>query len=196
MVPISGMVIWKSESNSSRNASNSSSARSTSSMSRTARSPARTASSKRALEQELRAEQLVDRVVVVQLPLGQRPDLEHLAGVVPLVQRLVGVDALVALQPDQPAPEDRREHLGHLGLADADLALDQDRAVQRQRDEQRGREPAVGQVAAVAQDLGQLSHGLRTVHPASFSHSQKAPPGVSDLRGCPARGRGCCRPTS
>ena len=45
IVPISGMLIWKSESSSSRNASNSSSARSISSMSSTARSPARTACS-------------------------------------------------------------------------------------------------------------------------------------------------------
>ena len=45
MVPISGMLIWKSDSISSRNASNSSSARSTSSISSTARSPCLTASS-------------------------------------------------------------------------------------------------------------------------------------------------------
>jgi len=44
-VPISGMLIWKSDSTSSRNASNSSSARSTSSISSTAWPPARTASS-------------------------------------------------------------------------------------------------------------------------------------------------------
>jgi hypothetical protein len=69
---------------------------------------------------------------------GQCPDLQHLAGVVPLVQCLVGVDALVALQPDQLAAEHLGQNLGDLGLADTDLALEQDRAVQRQRDEQRG----------------------------------------------------------
>ena len=86
-------------------------------------------------------------VVVRELALGQGPDLQHLAGVVPLVQGLVGVDALVALQPDQPAIEDRGEHLRDLGLADADLAFEQEGAAERQRDEQRRGQPAVGQVA-------------------------------------------------
>ena len=66
-----------------------------------------------------------------ELLLGQGPDLEHLPGVVPLVERLLGVDALVALQPDQPAVEHLGQGLGHLGLADADLTLEQDRPVQR-----------------------------------------------------------------
>jgi hypothetical protein len=119
------------------------------------------------LEQELRAEQLVDRPVVVELARGQGSDLEHLACVVPLVQCLVGVDALVALQSDQSAPKDRREHLRDLGLANTDLAFDQDRAIKRQSDKECGREPTVSQIATVTQDLGQLGYGLRTVHPAS-----------------------------
>ena len=127
----------------------------------------------RPLEQELRAEQLVDRVVVVELALGQRPDLQHLAGVVPLVERLVGVDALVALQPDQPPAEHRGQHLGHLGLADPDLALEQDRAAERQRDEQRGGQAAVGEVAAAAEQLGQLGDGRRAVG-ATLAHRRPA----------------------
>jgi hypothetical protein len=86
--------------------------------------------------------------------LRQRPDLQHLPGIVPLVQRLIGVDALVALQPDQPPAEDLRQHLGDLGLADADLALQQDGALQRQRDEQRRRQAAISQVTALPQGLG------------------------------------------
>ena len=70
----------------------------------------------RPLQQELGAEQLVDRLFSHRLVLGQRPDLQHLPGVVPLVQRLAGVDALVALEPDELAAEDRGEHLGHLPL--------------------------------------------------------------------------------
>ena len=159
IVPISGMLIWKSDSTSSRNASNSSSARSTSSISSTAWSPARTASSSGRSSRNFGPNSLSTASLVGDLALGQRPDLQHLPRVVPLVERLVGVDALVALQPDEPAAEDRGEHLGDLGLADPDLALEQDRALQRQRDEQRGGQAAVGEVAALAQEVGQLTDG-------------------------------------
>ena len=47
------------------------------------------------------------------------PQVEELAAVVPVVDGLGGVDALVALQADQLAARPRRQHLGHLGLADA-----------------------------------------------------------------------------
>jgi hypothetical protein len=80
--------------------------------------------------------------------------VEQLARVVPLVERLVRVDALVALQPDQVATQDRSEHLRDLGLADPDLPFEQQRPPQRQRHVHGGREPAVGQVAALPQGLG------------------------------------------
>ena len=53
--------------------------------------------------------------------------VEQLAGVVPLVDGLGDVDALVALQADQLAAGPAGQHLGHLGLADAGLALEQQR---------------------------------------------------------------------
>jgi hypothetical protein len=59
----------------------------------------------RPFQQELRTEQLVHRVGARHLVLGQGPDVQHLPGVIPLVQRLVGVDALIALKPDQFAAE-------------------------------------------------------------------------------------------
>jgi hypothetical protein len=59
--------------------------------------------------------------------VAERPDGQQLAGVVPLVERLVGVDALVALQPDELPPEHGGQHPGDLGLADAGLALQQQR---------------------------------------------------------------------
>ncbi len=77
----------------------------------------------RPLQQELGAEELVNRLVVGRLTLGQGAYLEHLTGVVPLIERLVGVDALVALEADELAAEDVCEHLGDFGLADAYLAL-------------------------------------------------------------------------
>ena len=86
----------------------------------------------RALKKELWAEQLVDSGVVVDLLFRQGPDLQHLPGIVPLVQRLVGVDALVALQADQTFGRRRSEHLRHLRLADSHLAFEQDRPAERQ----------------------------------------------------------------
>jgi hypothetical protein len=50
---------------------------------------------------------------------------EQLARVVPVVERLMDVDALVALQADEPRAGGGGERLGDLGLADARLALDQ-----------------------------------------------------------------------
>ena len=62
-----------------------------------------------------------------------RAEVQELACVVPVVHRLRGVDALVALQPDQLAPGPRRQHLRQLGLADAGLAFEQQRALQLER---------------------------------------------------------------
>ena len=93
--------------------------------------------------------------------LGQRPDVQHLSRVVPLVQRLRRVDALVALQSDQLAPEHHRERLGDLGLADADLALEQQRTAQREGDEDRRGQAAVGEVPTAAQRRNQLGHEAR-----------------------------------
>ena len=199
MVPISGMVIWKSDSSSSRKASNSSSARSISSMSSTARSPARTASSSGRSSRNFGPNSLSTASSSSSCRSDSARICEHLPGVVPLVERLVGVDALVALQPDQPPAEHRGEDLGDLGLADADLALEQDRAAQRQRDEQRGGQPAVGEVAAAAQQLGQLGDGRRAVG-ATLAHRRPADrsgavAAVSVTRAARGPGRGWCRPT-
>ncbi len=96
----------------------------------------------------------------------QQPDLEHLARVVPLVHRGVDVEALVALQPDQPRAEAAREHLGELGLADARLALEQQRPLELEREEHRGRDRSVGDVAALAERflhrLGRPQRGARS----------------------------------
>ena len=183
-VPSSGMLIWKSDRTSSRNASNSSSARSISSMSSTARSPCLTASSSGRSSRNFGPNSWSTDCSSVGLGLRQRPDLQHLPGVVPLVQRLAGADALVALQPDELAAEDRREDLRDLRLADADLAFEQHRPAQRKRHEQGGGQPAVGEVTAVPQAAGELGYGPRVLAarvPACFAWacaaSCGAPPG-------------------
>ena len=79
------------------------------------------------------------QLVLHHLPAARldRPQVQELAGVVPLVDGLRRVDALVALQPDQLAAGPAREHLGHLGLADPGLTLEQERPLQRERQEDR-----------------------------------------------------------
>ena len=66
---------------------------------------------------------------------------QQLAGIVPLVERLGRVDALVALQPDQRRVEHGGQRLGRLGLADAGLAFEQQRLRQPHGAEQRRRQP-------------------------------------------------------
>ena len=91
---------------------------------------------------------------------------------VPLVERLVGVDALVALQPDQLPVEHGGEHLRDLGLPDAGLALQQQGPVQREGHVDGSGQAAVGEVGALAQQSCQL----RDAGAHAF-----------DLGSCPAR---------
>ena len=108
----------------------------------------------RALHQEtLRVQLVLVDALVTRL---DRAQVEELARVVPLVDGLRRVDALVALQPDQLAAGPPREHLGDLGLADAGLAFEQQRPLEAQREEDRGREALVGEVLVVGQSLGDL----------------------------------------
>ena len=88
IVPSSGTVTWKSESSSSRNASSSWSARSTSSISRTGDALVGGVDrlQERPLEQELLAEEVAaGRLGVDAAGRLERPQVEHLARVVPLV---------------------------------------------------------------------------------------------------------------
>ena len=178
IVPISGTVTWKSERISSRYASNSSSARSISSMSRTGATPSSDSSAWRSgrwIRNSGPKMSCARRSIRLAARLEQ-PDLEHLARVVPLVDGGVDVQALVALEPDEPGAERRGEHLGELGLADAGLALEQQRAPELERQEDRGRERAVGDVVALAEvDLdgldgaGALGSGVAVGHRANLS---------------------------
>ena len=106
------------------------------------------------LEQELGAEDVVGRRLVDLAARFEQPDLEHLARVVPLVDRGVDVQALVALEADEPRPERCREHLRELRLADARLALEQQRAAELEREEHRRRQGAIGDVAVPAEGVG------------------------------------------
>jgi hypothetical protein len=83
----------------------------------------------------------------------RRAQRQELARVVPVVQRLVEVDALVALQADQARAGRAGQRLGHLRLAHARLALDEQRLAQLAGQEHRGGQGAVGEVPLLAQGL-------------------------------------------
>ena len=93
-----------------------------------------------------------EQLTLVDAALG-RAQGEQLARVVPVVERLVNVDALVALQPDQARAGGAGQRLGDLGLADPGLALEQQRLPQLAGQEDGGRQGAVGEVALPAQRL-------------------------------------------
>ena len=112
-------------------------------------------------DQELGAEELLLRDGA----LLRRADVEELARVVPLVDGVRDVEPLVALEPDQPRGERRRERLRGLGLPDAGLTLEQHGLLEREREEERGREPAIGEV------VGPAERGLELVDRAERSPS-------------------------
>ena len=126
MRPSSGIVIWKSDSSSSSIASNSWSVLSISSISSTTGcSEAIAVSSGRASRNSSPKMSSWTSSQPVSVGLGLDP--QQLLAVVPLVQRLGLVEALVALQPHELAAEVGGERLGELGLADAGRALDEHR---------------------------------------------------------------------
>ena len=96
-------------------------------------------------------------------------DVQHLLGIVPLVQRTVGIQAFVALQSDQVCRERGGEDLGYLRLADSGLALDEHRLAQLHRQIDGRGDGAVRDVVLaleLALDLGNLRqqvNGLRSI---------------------------------
>jgi hypothetical protein len=63
------------------------------------------------------------------------------------------VDALVALEPDQPRAGSAGERLRDLGLADAGLTLEQQRLLELDREVYGGREAPVREIALARQGL-------------------------------------------
>ena len=106
----------------------------------------------RAADQEALGEELLGQRVAVggAFRLGGA-DRHHLGGEVPLVDGAGGVEALVALQADQPPPEREAKCLGDLGFSDAGLAFEKERPAELQREVDDGGEPAAGDVAGAAE---------------------------------------------
>ena len=90
--------------------------------------------------------------VVLAFGLGDA-DGDHLRGVIPLIDRGGDVETLVALQPDQPAAEGGRQHLGDLGFADAGLTLEEDWPAHLQREIKHRAERAVGKIFGLGQEV-------------------------------------------
>src|SRR5262249_11047726 len=81
----------------------------------------------------------------------EEPDVHHLAGVVPLVDGVAHVQPFVALEANELAAEDPREHLRDLGLPHAGLALEEERARELQGQEGGRGEPAFGKIVLPAE---------------------------------------------
>ena len=87
-------------------------------------------------------------------------DGDHLRREVPVADGRCGVEPLVALKPDQPAAERRRDRLGDLGLADAGLSLQKERAPEPERQEDDGRQGAVADIVLARQQAFDVVYGF------------------------------------
>ena len=118
----------------------------------------------RAGEQELVGEDVVvDLAPRVRVPVGL--DAQQLLLVVPLVQRLGLVEALVALQADQAGAGHLGHRLGELRLARAGRALDEHRLAEPVGQEDDAGDALVGEVVDAPQAVPHRLHALE-----SFAH--------------------------
>jgi hypothetical protein len=86
---------------------------------------------------------------------------------------VVEIDALVALEPDQPRAGRTCERLGDLGLAHARLALQQERLFERDREVCGSREAPVGEIALARQGLAYVFWGVEFQGPAASSSARR-----------------------
>ncbi len=100
-------------------------------------------------------------------------EVQELARVVPLVDRLGDVEALIALESHELAAGPASKHLRDLGLAYARLTLEQQRPVQRLGEEDGGREAFVGQVLVRRERIANIVDGLGHVLGRCSHHSQR-----------------------
>ncbi len=102
-------------------------------------------------------------------------DRQHLARIVPFVERGGGVDALIALQSNQPAAQHRGDRLGGFGLADAGRAFEQQRLAERERKIGCRRDAVVGEVIGRAQRVLQRLRAIDAADVAANRHASDAP---------------------
>ena len=92
--------------------------------------------------------------------------MQQLARMVPVVERLRRVDALIALQADRLAAEDLGQPVGDLGLADARRAFEQQRLAELERQVERRHQRLVGEIAGGRERRVELVVGQRGGHGA------------------------------
>src|SRR5687768_1848516 len=91
--------------------------------------------------------------------------VEELFRVLPFVEGLRFVEALVALEPNQLTVERAGEDLGELALADAGRALDEDGFLQASGQKYDGRDRATADVVLRCETLDHLIHALEHAAP-------------------------------
>ena len=156
------MMTWYSDRISSSNASVSTSTRSTSSISSTTGILGGDRLEQRPGQQELVAEDVVvDLAPRVAVAVGL--DAQQLLLVVPLVQRLGLVEALVALQADEPGPGHLGDALGELGLAGAGGPFHQYGLAESISEEHDAGDSFVGEIVDVFQSIANLLNAVETV---------------------------------
>ena len=97
-----------------------------------------------------------------------RLDAQELLLVVPLVERLGLVEALVALQADEPGARHLGHRLGQLGLARAGRTLDEDRLLEAVGEVDDTGDAFVREVVDLLQTVADCGHRLEAVIHASF----------------------------
>ena len=86
----------------------------------------------------------------------RRAQMQQLPREVPVVERLRGVDPLVALQPDQRRLQHAGERLRQRGLADACIAFQEERPSHGHGEVRRSGHAVIGEVALLPQLLAEL----------------------------------------
>ncbi len=119
-------------------------------------------------------------------------DFDHLALVIPFVHGRCDVQAFVALQADQLAAEDLRQHLGDLGLAYAGFAFQKQRPAHAQREKHRRRQRPLGNIFALREQgqgfvyrfrNGLFVHSLKKVKISTRRHGEHGEHGVKEAVG-------------
>ena len=81
----------------------------------------------------------------------EQPDVKHLAGVVPIVDGVMDIQPLVALEADQCRAEQVRHRLGHLRLSHAGFPFEKDGARQLLAEVEGCRQAAIRDVPTLSE---------------------------------------------
>src|SRR5262249_1846046 len=109
-------------------------------------------------EKPLGKDFLLERIAALSTGFSE-PDLDHLALVVPLIDRGSDVEPFIALEANEATAERLGQHLRDLRLANARLALEEKRPVEREREIDCCRQAAIGDVLAALEQSMRVADG-------------------------------------